>query len=119
MSEIVFFQNTTSTDPKKIDQITPSTDLKKSEKSLKKKIVRNFFQNLIFFNFFEIFTKDVLKPLLRGRETVRKKYRVVFEIFSKNMFFFDNSCPSITTIHHPSKQVGADARYPVAGEQTA
>ena len=53
------------------------------EKSLKKKVVRNFLTNLKFFIFFEFFSEDVLKTLLRGRETTRKKYRIFFEKFEK------------------------------------
>ena len=40
---------------------------------------RNFLKNLKLFIFFEIFSENVLKTLLRGRETTRKKYRIVFE----------------------------------------
>ena len=47
-----------------------------------------FTKNNFLFFVVEFFTKEVLKPLLRGRETVRKKYPVVFEKFPKNMFFF-------------------------------
>ena len=66
----------------------------------KKKVVRNFLTNLISFIFFEFFSENVLKTVLRGRETARKKYRIVFEKFLKYMLFFDFGCPSIT--HHPS-----------------
>ena len=58
---------------------------KKTKKMLKKKIVRNFLTNLKFFIFFEFFSENVLKTLLRGRETTRKKYRIVFEKYT----FFD------------------------------
>ena len=51
---------------------------KKSKKSLKKK-KSNFFYKFNFFNFFEFFSENVLKSLLRGRETTRKKYPIVFE----------------------------------------
>ena len=54
----------------------------KSKKSLKK-IVRNL-KKIIFFS--EFFQENVLKTLLRGRETTRKNYWVVFE---KNTFFDD------------------------------
>ena len=53
--------------------------------SPQKKIVRNFLKNLIFLIFFEFFSENVLKTLLRGRETTRKKYQIVFEKFT----FFD------------------------------
>ena len=49
----------------------------------KKKVVRNFLTNLNFFIFFEFFSENVLKTLLRGRETTRKKYRIFFEKFEK------------------------------------
>merc|ERR1712055_635602 len=70
----------------------------------KKKIVRNFLTNLKIFIFFEFFSENVLKTLLRGRETNRKKYRIVFEKFLKYLIFFDFGCPSpiTTTTHHPS-----------------
>ena len=45
---------------------------KKSKKSLKKKILRNFLTNLKIIIFFEFFSENVLKNLLRGRETTRK-----------------------------------------------
>ena len=50
-----------------------------SKKSLKKKVVRNFLKNLFFLIFFEFFSENVFKSLLRGRETIRKKNRIVFE----------------------------------------
>ena len=60
----------------------------KIEKSLKKKIVRNFLHKIIFF-FFEFFSENVFKTLLRGRETTRKKYRIVCEkFFNFALFFF-------------------------------
>ena len=52
---------------------------KKNEKSQKKKVVRNFLTNLKIIIFFEFFSENILKTLLRGRETTRKKYRIVFE----------------------------------------
>ena len=55
--------------------------IKKSKKSLKKKVVRNF---LTFF-FFEFFSENVFKTLLRKRETTRKNYRINFEKYT----FFD------------------------------
>ena len=70
------------------------------KKSLKKKIVGNFLTNLNFFIFFEFFSENVFKTLLRGRETTRKKYRIVFEKFLKYVIFFDFACPSITHYHH-------------------
>ena len=69
----------------------------KLKKSLKKKCAK-FKKNHTFF-FFEVFRENVLKTLLRGRETTRKKYRIVFEKFLKYMIFFDFRCPSIH--HHP------------------
>ena len=48
--------------------------------------------------FFEVFRENLLKTLLIGLETTRKKYRIVFEKFLKYMIFFDFRCPSI---HHP------------------
>ena len=67
--------------------------------------MRNILKKIIFLIFFEFFTKTVLKTLLRGRETVRKNYGIVFEKFPKIMFFLTSACPSIhhppsTTIHH-------------------
>ena len=53
-----------------------------------------------FLFFFEFFSENVLKTLLRGRETTRKKYRIVFEKFLKYVIFFDFGCPSPIT--HPS-----------------
>ena len=41
--------------------------------------VRNFLTKLIFFIFFHFFTTDTLKRLLRGPETIRMIYEVVFE----------------------------------------
>ena len=55
---------------------------KKSKKSLKKKVVRNFLTNLKIFIFFEFFSENVFKTLLGGKETTRKKYRIVFEKFA-------------------------------------
>ena len=54
----------------------------KIEKIAEKKVVRNFLKNLKIFIFFEFLSKNVLKPLLKGRETTRKKYRIVFEKFT-------------------------------------
>ena len=39
------------------------------------KVVRNFWT----FFFFKFFSENVFKTLLRGKETTRKKYRIVFE----------------------------------------
>ena len=83
---------------------------------MKKKIVRNFLTNLKFFIFFEFFSENVLKTLLRGRETTRKKYRIVFEKFLKYVIFFDFGCPS-PPITHPSIQAGGDAWYPGGGKR--
>ena len=55
----------------------------KNRKNLrKKKVVRKNLKNLKFFIFFEFFSENVLKTLLRGQETTRKKYRIVFEKFT-------------------------------------
>ena len=42
--------------------------------------------------------KDVFQTLLWGAETIRKKYRVVFEIFSKRLFFLTSKVASVS---HP------------------
>ena len=68
-------------------------------KKLNKITVKNCFFSPKKYIFFEFFTENVLKTLLRGRETTRKNYRVVFEKFFKYVVFFDFACPS--TIHHP------------------
>ena len=47
-----------------------------------KKKVRNFLTNFNFFIFFKIFSDNFFKSLLRGKETTRKKYRIVFEKFT-------------------------------------
>ena len=54
----------------------------KKSKNLRKKKFKCFY---IFF--FELPGKIVHNTLLRGRETTRKKYRIVFEKFLKYMFF--------------------------------
>ena len=43
------------------------------------KIKHKYLKIVIFFNFF---SEDVLKTLLRGPKTIRKKYQVVFEKFA-------------------------------------
>ena len=60
----------------------------KIEKIAGKKIVRNFLKNIKILIFFKFFKKTVLKTLLRGGETVRKNYGIVFEKISKIMFFY-------------------------------
>ena len=85
----------------------------KIEEIAEKKVVRNFLTNLKISIFFEFFSENVLKTLLRGRETTRKKYRVVFEKFFEYMIFFDFACPSPIT--HPSIQVGDPPGTPEAG----
>ena len=45
-------------------------------------LVRNFLKNSKTCYFFDFFGKDVLKSLLRGAKTIRKKYQVVFEKFA-------------------------------------
>ena len=47
--------------------------------------------------FFLNIPKDVFKSLLRGRETIKKKYREVLEKFPKNMVFWTSKWPV-----HPS-----------------
>ena len=54
-----------------------------------------FYENNSFIFFLR--KKDVLKTLLTGGETIMKKYRVVFDILSKNMFFRE-----LVPVHHPS-----------------
>ena len=44
--------------------------------------------NLKFFNFFEFFPKDVLKTLLRGAKTNRKKIQYFSRYFRKTWFFW-------------------------------
>ena len=55
---------------------------KKSKKSLKKKSCSKFFEKFKFFIFFKFFSENVLKTLLRGKESTRKKYWIVFEKFT-------------------------------------
>ena len=54
----------------------------------RKKIVRHFLRKIKNFNFFEFFSEDVLKTFLKGRETIRKKKRAVFEKSPKTMGIF-------------------------------
>ena len=58
-----------------------------------------------FLFFFEFFTENVLKPLLRGRGTTgKKKYLLDFQKFIKYVFFFFSTAPDRpppSTIHHP------------------
>ena len=65
--------------------------------------------------------KNALKGLLRGPETIRRKYWVVFEIFLKRSFFLTLKRPTrhpstTTTIHHhpppPSVKTSALRRLP-------
>ena len=44
--------------------------------------MRHFLKNLKIVIFFDFFSEDVLKTLLRGPKTIRKKYQVVFEKFA-------------------------------------
>ena len=46
----------------------------KIEKSLKKKIVRNFLHKIKILFFFEFFSENVFKTRLGGQETTRKNY---------------------------------------------
>ena len=55
---------------------------KKSKKSLKKKVFRNFLTNLIFLIFLEFLAENILKSLLMGKETTSWKYWIVFEKFT-------------------------------------
>ena len=64
----------------------------KIEKSLKKKVVRNFLTNLKIFIFFDFFSENVLKTLLRGHEATSKKYRIISE---KYTFFHKKSKKSL------------------------
>ena len=64
---------------------------KKSKKSPKKKTCSKFFDKFKNFHFFECFSENVLTTLLRGKETTRKKYRVVFEKYT----FFDKKFEKI------------------------
>ena len=64
--------------------------IKKSTKSLKKKVVKICLANLNFI-FFEFFSKNVFRTLLRERETTRKNLRVVFEKYT----FFDKKIEKI------------------------
>ena len=58
-----------------------------------KKSCSKFFDKFNFFLiFFEFFSENVLKTLLKGRETIRKKYSLVFE---KSTFFDKNSKKSL------------------------
>ena len=56
--------------------------IEKWRKIVKNWIVRNFLKNLKIVIFFDFFAEDVLKSLLRGPKTIRKKYQVVFEKFA-------------------------------------
>ena len=42
------------------------------EKSMKKNIVRNFLQKIKILFVFDYFSENVLKTLLRGKETIKK-----------------------------------------------
>merc|ERR1711955_26312 len=61
---------------------SPLLQTSKNKENSQKKVVRNFLTNLKIFIFFEFFSENVLKTLLRGKETTRKKYRIVFEKFT-------------------------------------
>ena len=72
---------------------------------IKKKLLDDFW--LEKFPIFPIrnIPKDVFQTLLWGAETTRKKYWVVFEIFSKRLFFLTSKVASVShpppsTIHH-------------------
>ena len=53
---------------------------KKLKKSAKKNCSK-FFEKFNFFNFFDFFSENVFKTLVRGKETSRNKYRIVFDMF--------------------------------------
>ena len=59
----------------------------KNRKNRWKKNCAKYFEKNNNFIFFEFFTENVFQPLLRGRETTRKKYRVVFEKCQKYIVF--------------------------------
>ena len=61
---------------------SPLLQTSKNREIAEKKIVRNFLDKIKILFFFEFFSENVLKTLLRGRETTRKKYRIVFEKFT-------------------------------------
>ena len=63
----------------------------KIEENAEKKVVRNFLTNLQIFSFFEFFSEYVLKSLLGGKETTRKKYWVIVEKYT----FFDKKFEKI------------------------
>ena len=84
---------------------SPLLQTSKNWEIAEKKIVRNFLDKIKFLIFFEFFSENVLKIFLRGRETTRKKYRIVFEKFLKYVIFFDFGCPSPITTHHPSPPI--------------
>ena len=63
--------------------------------------MRNFLTKLRFFKNFDFFTKDVLKHVWRGRETIEKKYWVFYEIWAKKNRPLPIHHPSPIT-HHPS-----------------
>ena len=67
---------------------SPLLQTSKNREIAEKKIVRNFLDKIKILFFFEFFSENVLKTLLRGRETTRKKYRIVFEKFLKYVIFF-------------------------------
>ena len=53
--------------------------------------MRNFLKNTKILIFVKFFTKTVLKTFLRGGDTVKKNYGIVFEKFSKSMFLSKKS----------------------------
>ena len=54
----------------------------KIEKIAEKKIVRHFFHKIKILFFFEFFSENVFKTLLRGLETTKKKYWIVFRKYT-------------------------------------
>ena len=65
-----------------------TTDLKNAKKTLKKKSCSKFFTNKKKIDFF---SENVFKTLLGGREIIRTRKWVFFEIFPKNMIFFSKN----------------------------
>ena len=70
---------------------SPLLQTSKNREIDEKKIVRNFLQKIKILFFFEFFSENVLKTLLRGKETTRKKCRIVFEKCWKYLIFFERN----------------------------
>ena len=68
-------------------QTAPEGDSKKIMKKSPKKIEScEFFDIIELLNFYDFFTKDVLRTLLRGRETIRKISNSFREIWEYGIF---------------------------------